>query len=113
MAQTNTTAVNLKEIKHNQCQQTVYTAWVKDDKGFKFFDDKEGKNLHKCSKQQYQRKKLLPEEAHKLNILLIEFAIAEAIDTLRKHKEFNPEFDQRQVLILAEVLYKGLVELCK
>lgn len=123
MTQTPTATTNQKpliEIECKQCKKKVWTRWDweliegSDKKRPVFFDDKEGKTRHVDAKPAYQGKKRLgPEEAHKLNVLLIEFAIAEAIDTMRKHKEFNPTFEQREVLILAEVLYKGLIELVK
>lgn len=110
----------LIEVECRRCKQKVWTRWDwepipdTDKKTPVFFDDKEGKNRHKDAKQSsYQRKQRTTDEAHAISRIFMEFAIADASETMRKHKEFNPEFDQKQVLILAEVLYKGMVELCK
>lgn len=110
----------LLEVECRRCKQKVWTRWDWEPipnstaKTPIFYNDKEGKVRHVDDKKQsYQRKQRTADEAHQLSRVFMEFAITDAVDTMRRHKEFNPTFDEKQVLILAEVIYKGLVELVK
>ena len=106
MSQEQTT---VKKVKHNQCQQDVYTKWQYLNGKAQFYDDEACSKAHQCAKPQYQRKKHSPEEAHTISLLLYEFAIA---DTKAKCPELL-EQDRMAFRIQVDVFYKGMIELMK